>query len=73
MKGGGMKRKICVDAGQTLIDTIRRGIDGINEANNANGECLMDGLHPNMNGAKKIGYYNANKVRPFIENLFVKS
>lgn len=68
-----MKRKICIDAGQTLIDTIRCGINGINEANNTNDECLMDGLHPNMNGAKKIGYYNANKVRPFIENLFVKS
>lgn len=58
--------------GQILIDTIRCGISGINEANNANGEYLMDGLHPNMNGAKKIGYYNASKVLPLITGMHVK-
>ena len=39
--------------GQILIDTIRCGISGINEANDENGEYLRDGLHPNVNGAKK--------------------
>ena len=59
--------------GQILIDTIRCGINGINEVNGANGEYLLDGLHPNVNGAKKIGYYNASKVKPFIGGNHVKS
>ena len=56
--------------GQIMIDTIRCGINGINELKNANGQYLVDGLHPNVNGAKKIGYYNASKVLPFIGNNF---
>lgn len=58
--------------GQILIDTIRCGINGINENNGAAGEYLQDGLHPNINGAKKIGYYNASKVKPYIEGLHVR-
>lgn len=57
--------------GQIMIDTIRCGINGINEVNGANGQYLVDGLHPNVNGARKIGYYNASKVMPFINNGFV--
>ncbi len=56
--------------GQMLIDTIRCGINGANEQQSANGEYLVDGLHPNVNGAKKIGYYNASKVREFLGNNF---
>lgn len=56
--------------GQILIDTIRCGINGVNEKQSANGEYLVDGLHPNVNGAKKIGYYNASKVREFLGNNF---
>lgn len=50
---------------QIMIDTIRCGINGVNEFSGVNGEYLIDGLHPNANGAKKIGYYNASKVIPF--------
>lgn len=57
--------------GQIMIDTIRCGINGINEVSGANGQYLVDGLHPNVNGAKKIGYYNASKVMPFLGNAFV--
>ena len=53
-------------SGQIMIDTIRCGINGVNEVSGANGEYLFDGLHPNVNGAKKIGYYNASKVKPFL-------
>lgn len=60
-------------SGQMLIDTIRCGINGVNEASGANGQYLVDGLHPNVNGAKKIGYYNASKVLPFIGNTFTLS
>lgn len=56
--------------GQIMIDTIRCGISGATERNNIDGEYLADGLHPNINGAKKIGYYNASKVMPFLDNVF---
>lgn len=56
--------------GQMMIDTIRCGINGVNEKKDANGQYLVDGLHPNANGAKKIGYYNAAKVIPFLGNSF---
>lgn len=56
--------------GQIMIDTIRCGISGATERNNVDGEYLADGLHPNINGAKKIGYYNASKVMPFLDNVF---
>ena len=59
--------------GQMMIDTIRCGINGVNELSNANGQYLVDGLHPNANGAKKIGYYNAAKVIPFLGNSFTLS
>lgn len=58
--------------GQILIDTVRCGINGINEVNGGAGEFLADGLHPNANGAMKIGYYNASKVMPYIKGLHVK-
>lgn len=59
--------------GQVLIDTIRCGINGVNEKQSANGQYLIDGLHPNANGAKKMGYYNASKVLPFLGNGFALS
>lgn len=55
-----------------LIDTIRCGINGVNEKQGANGEYLVDGRHPNINGAKKIGYFNASKVKAFLGNNFKK-
>nr|DAH20401.1 MAG TPA: hypothetical protein [Bacteriophage sp.] len=53
-------------SGQIMIDTIRCGINGVNEFSGTKGEYLQDGLHPSIDGAKKIGYYNAAKVLPFI-------
>lgn len=44
------------------IDTFKCGICGIYNNPGANGEDLMDGLHPNTNGAMKIARYNAKKV-----------
>lgn len=51
--------------GQLLCETIRCGINGINEKKNENGEYLIDGLHPNEKGAKKIGYFNAAFVESY--------
>ena len=56
--------------GCVMIDSVRCGINGINEIMNTNGEYLIDGLHPNINGAKKLGYYIASKIKPFIGNNF---
>lgn len=57
-------------SGQIMIDTIRCGISGVFEAKGANGRYLIDGLHPNENGARKIGYYNAAKVMPHLGDAF---
>lgn len=45
-----------------VVDTFDCGICGIYEADNANGRDLLDGLHPNISGAKKIAKYNAKNV-----------
>lgn len=45
-----------------IIDTFECGICGLYEVENKNGRDLIDGLHPNENGAKKIGKYNAKSV-----------
>ena len=45
-----------------FIDTFRCGICGIYEKERECGRDLIDGLHPNVNGAKKIARYNAAAV-----------
>lgn len=45
-----------------FIDTEKCGITGYTENQGTEGLYLIDGLHPNANGAKYMGYYNATKV-----------
>jgi len=45
-----------------VIDTFHCGICDIYEKKNTNGRYLIDGLHPNAAGAKKIGVFNASAV-----------
>lgn len=45
-----------------FIDTLDCGICGSFELAGENGRDLIDGLHPNVNGAKKIGEFNAREV-----------
>ncbi len=45
-----------------VIDSALCGIYGGNEAKSAEGEDLLDGLHPNESGAKKLGYFNADAI-----------
>ena len=45
-----------------VIDTFCCGICDIYEKKNANGRYLIDGLHPNAAGAKRMGLYNAAAV-----------
>lgn len=65
-------KKLTTYASVGFIDTNHCGINGLNEIADENGEYLIDGLHPNVNGAKKIGYYNAMKVKPYLSTLFVE-
>ena len=51
----------------SFIDTFHCGICGIYEKNGENGRDLIDGLHPNQNGAQKIGRYNARAVLRLFE------
>ena len=46
----------------TFLDTFSCGICGIYEKNGENGRDLIDGLHPNISGAIKIGEYNARAL-----------
>ena len=45
-----------------FIDTEKCGICELFELNGKNGRDLIDGLHPNVNGAKKIAEYNFREV-----------
>ncbi len=56
-------------SGQLLCDTLRCGINGVNEIVSGNGEYLIDGLHPNVKGAKKIGYFNAAFVKQHFDMI----
>ena len=47
----------------TFVDTFSCGICGIYEKHFENGRDLVDGLHPNANGAKKIGLFNARTLK----------
>ncbi len=47
----------------TFIDTFNCGICGIYEKAWDMGRDLVDGLHPNENGAKKIGLFNASAIK----------
>ena len=64
--------KIATDfTGQIMIDTLHCGINGVNEKDSQNGQYLNDGLHPNVNGAKKMGYFIASKVKPYLDCYFL--
>lgn len=51
-----------------FIDTEKCGITGYTEHNGSAGLYLVDGLHPNANGAKYMGYYNATKVKEYYDS-----
>ncbi|MBR6533156.1 MAG: SGNH/GDSL hydrolase family protein [Clostridia bacterium] len=46
-----------------FVDTFNCGICGIYEIKEQNGRDLIDGLHPNSNGGKKIAEYNYRAVK----------
>lgn len=60
---------LCNYGANYCIDSIKCGILGINEIANENGEDLVDGLHPNEHGAKKLGTFNACIFKKFLDRL----
>ena len=54
--------RMCSLLSVGFIDTEKCGIYGLREIANVNGVDLIDGLHPNASGAKKIGIYNAKTI-----------
>lgn len=50
-----------------VIDSFECGIFSLYEKNNSNGKYLLDGLHPNTDGAKKLGKYNAKIYKLFFD------
>ncbi|MBO4432716.1 MAG: SGNH/GDSL hydrolase family protein [Clostridia bacterium] len=49
-----------------FIDTFSCGICGVYEKDGENGRDLIDGLHPNTSGAKKIGEFNARSIKKYL-------
>ena len=60
-------KNLCEFSSVQFIDTQDCGITAYTELPGANGLYLIDGLHPNANGAKYMGYYNATKVKEYCE------
>jgi hypothetical protein len=61
---GRLMKAICDRISDVVfVDTFNCGICGIYEKRQVNGRDLVDGLHPNGNGAKKIGEYNARALK----------
>ena len=56
-------KEICMRLSDvTFINTFLCGICGCYELKNQNGRDLIDRLHPNISGAKKIAEYNAKEI-----------
>lgn len=64
---GNNLKNLCEFSSVQFVDTQDCGITAYTEYNGANGLYLIDGLHPNTNGAKYMGYYNASKVKEYTE------
>lgn len=63
---GRLMKAICDRISDVVfVDTFRCGICGIYETWQQSGRDLVDGLHPNASGAKKIGEYNARFLRQY--------
>ena len=66
------KRNSIIEVANRLsipyIDTFNCGIYSAYEIENSNGKYLYDGLHPNVDGAKKIAEYNARAIINWFNN-----
>ena len=60
---------LCSFGSNYCIDTEKCGINALNEITGSNGEDLIDGLHPNAHGAKKMGTFNACEFKKFLDRV----
>ncbi len=63
---GDLIKYIAARLSVRYIDTLYCGINGRYETQGEEGRDLKDGLHPSVNGAKKIGFFNAMAVKAYL-------
>ena len=63
---GDLIKYIAARLSVKCIDTLYCGINGRYETQGEEGRDLKDGLHPNKNGAQKIGFFNAMAVKSYL-------
>lgn len=61
--------QMCLCGGSQFINTMNCGITPVTEAIGENGLYLLDGLHPNSNGAKCMGEYNARAMNNWLKSI----
>ena len=60
---------LCKYASDQFINSEQCGITGYTEHYGVDSTYLIDGLHPNANGAKFLGLYNGTKVQEYYQKL----
>ena len=66
LEKGRVLKEIAARLSVRYIDTLYCGVYGRYEKWQSNGRSLGDGLHPNVNGAKQIGFFNAMAVKSYL-------
>lgn len=66
LEKGRVLKELAARVSVRYIDTLYCGIYGRYEKWENNGRSLVDGLHPNVNGAKQMGYFNAMAVKSYL-------
>lgn len=66
LEKGRVLKEIAARLSVRYIDTLYCGIYGRYENWEENGRSLVDGLHPNVNGAKQMAFFNAMAVKNYL-------
>lgn len=66
LEKGRVIKEIAARLSIRYIDTLYCGVYGRYEKWDNQGRSLGDGLHPNVNGAKQIGFFNAMAVKSYL-------
>lgn len=66
LEKGRVLKEIAARLSVRCIDTLYSGVYGRYEKADTNGRSLIDGLHPNENGAKQMGFFNAMAVKSYL-------
>ncbi len=66
LEKGRVLKEIAARISVRYIDTVYCGINGRYEKRDTNGRSLIDGLHPNENGARQMGHFIAHAVKTYL-------